>query len=238
MNCEFFVILVDELASGRLNDTALSRRLLNHAGKCVECGKRLHEAEVLTESLHALAAADALQQAPDRVEAALLNYLGRRRRNGFAGLWEENKWMAVAAGVGLVAIGLAIGFRHRPQPVRSSQPVITAPSIPSTARNTGRMEAPARAGAGPTGPQGQRSFPKEVLPEYSGFIPLPYGEGSAFLGSGQIVRVEVTRSALASMGFPVAGATSESYVQADVLIGEDGMARAIRFEPPENGSSR
>jgi hypothetical protein len=46
---------------------------------------------------------------------------------------------------------------------------------------------------------------------------------------GQIVRVEVPRSALANFGLPVNMERSNERVKADVLYGVDGLAHAIRF---------
>jgi len=46
---------------------------------------------------------------------------------------------------------------------------------------------------------------------------------------GHIVRVELPRSALSSFGMPVGADAAGGRVKADVLVGEDGVARAIRF---------
>src|ERR1041384_3579796 len=53
--------------------------------------------------------------------------------------------------------------------------------------------------------------------------------GSAPLTSGQLVRVSMPRSALATLGLPVNPARGGDAVKADVLLGEDGLAQAIRF---------
>ncbi|HEX8098425.1 MAG TPA: hypothetical protein VF507_10325 [Pyrinomonadaceae bacterium] len=68
--------------------------------------------------------------------------------------------------------------------------------------------------------------PTEVA---SDFMPLTYDGASLPMDSGHMVRVEVPRSALASMGLPVNIERSNETVKADVLYGEDGIARAIRF---------
>ena len=59
------------------------------------------------------------------------------------------------------------------------------------------------------------------------FIPLgQYAQAE----EGHLVRVELPRSALASFGLPVsAEAAGGGRVKADILLGEDGTARAIRF---------
>ena len=62
------------------------------------------------------------------------------------------------------------------------------------------------------------------------FIPLIYA--SVPMTNGQIVRLEVSRSALASYGAAAAdvpGDRRSATVVADVLVGEDGLARAVRF---------
>jgi len=70
----------------------------------------------------------------------------------------------------------------------------------------------------------------------SDFLPLPYS--SVPTPSVRMVRLEVPRQALASFGLvsgDVIGAVSDSgtaTVTADVLVGDDGLARAVRFVRP------
>jgi hypothetical protein len=63
------------------------------------------------------------------------------------------------------------------------------------------------------------------------FIPLVAGApASTPLEGGQLVRVQLPRAALASLGLPLnAERGHEERVSADVLLGNDGLARAIRF---------
>lgn len=61
------------------------------------------------------------------------------------------------------------------------------------------------------------------------FMPVAYGDNLNSIDSGRIVRVEIPRSALAQFGLPVNMERANERIKADVLIGEDGMARAIRF---------
>jgi hypothetical protein len=64
------------------------------------------------------------------------------------------------------------------------------------------------------------------------FYPLVYGDVP--VTGGNIIRLEVPRAAYASLGLePLAGAGSRpDLVLADVLVGEDGLARAVRFVLP------
>jgi hypothetical protein len=61
------------------------------------------------------------------------------------------------------------------------------------------------------------------------FIPLVQNGGFAQSEGMHLVRVELPRSALSSFGIPVNAEQSGGRVKADVLLGEDGTARAIRF---------
>jgi hypothetical protein len=61
------------------------------------------------------------------------------------------------------------------------------------------------------------------------FLPLTYGGSLTQMDDGQVVRVELPRSALQSFGLPVNAERAGERVKADVLLGHDGVARAIRF---------
>jgi len=62
------------------------------------------------------------------------------------------------------------------------------------------------------------------------FLPMGYGDPVSSLEGGvQMVRVELPRTALLSFGFPMSEERAPEPIKADVLVGEDGRARAIRF---------
>ncbi len=89
------------------------------------------------------------------------------------------------------------------------------------------VEAPGAA-ASPSG--GAERAAVEVA---TAFFPLSYS--GMPVSNPQIVRLEVPRAALASFGLtpidvPDSGSvTASGTVQADVVVGEDGVARAVRF---------
>jgi hypothetical protein len=62
-----------------------------------------------------------------------------------------------------------------------------------------------------------------------GFIALPYSQSGVPIESAVVIRVAVTRSELASMGVAVPASASTARVNADVLVGQDGVARAVRL---------
>ena len=61
------------------------------------------------------------------------------------------------------------------------------------------------------------------------FLPLSYSSSLSQFDEGQVVRIELPRSALQSLGLPVNAERASERVKADVLLGHDGIARAIRF---------
>jgi hypothetical protein len=61
------------------------------------------------------------------------------------------------------------------------------------------------------------------------FFPLMNREALGQLDSGQVVRVELPRSALMSFGLPMNMDRADERIKADVVVGNDGLARAIRF---------
>lgn len=61
------------------------------------------------------------------------------------------------------------------------------------------------------------------------FVPIGYGSAADLQYGGQMVRVELPRSVLARFGLPMNMNRVDERVKADVLVGSDGFARAIRF---------
>lgn len=61
------------------------------------------------------------------------------------------------------------------------------------------------------------------------FVPVGYGSALDLQDGGQLVRVEMPRFALARFGMPMNMDRADETIKADVLLGADGLARAIRF---------
>lgn len=115
---------------------------------------------------------------------------------------------------------------------------VAAPAQYGSLRNPGRE----RRGMGSTGnnrsgvSSGTQPFVNTVAAASTedediatDFIPLSYGASLDGTDGGHVVRVELPRTAMAQFGLPVNAERSAEPVKADVLLGEDGLARAIRF---------
>lgn len=131
-----------------------------------------------------------------------------------------------------------------PEIISSPSPLDFADAAPTndapaayiqTARyTTGRRTAAPR----PRGKTNDRAMPdaKPVAPENqieneqvaTQFFPLDDGL-SMPVESGHLMKIEMPRSALASFGLPTSIERANEVVKAEVLVGTDGIARAIRF---------
>jgi hypothetical protein len=64
------------------------------------------------------------------------------------------------------------------------------------------------------------------------FYPLRWADAAGEEVQGPVVRVAMPRAVLASFGLPMDQERAREPVQADVVLDDTGMARAIRFVRP------
>jgi hypothetical protein len=172
----------------------------------------------LNEKLRVLREATRALEAPQRVEEALREAYRARRsmpRRHPARLWPH--W-ALAAAVGMVVGAglLALLYRPRTQPA----PVATVPS-PAVKADVASLPAP----PAPPLVAARAARPAEVAGDFVSLVPdVAWGPGE----SGQIMRVSMPRAALQSFGLPVDESRAFEMVRADIIVGQDMVARAIR----------
>jgi hypothetical protein len=70
-------------------------------------------------------------------------------------------------------------------------------------------------------------LPPVIRPQ--GFVGVPTAAGLPRFESGVIVRMSLPVTALPSFGVDISPASGDQPVEADVLVGQDGLARAIRL---------
>jgi len=111
-----------------------------------------------------------------------------------------------------------------PAPVQVERP--TAPSAPvaqpQAAPRRVRRTLPRRASESET----------NALTATTDFIPLTYAANAQPLQNGILMRVEVPRASLLAMGLPLNAERAAEKVKAEVMLGEDGVAYAIRLLQP------
>jgi hypothetical protein len=246
MNCQDFEQLALDLARNSLLDAAARDQGLIHTEVCSRCAARLAEERALLARVRAVAAELTGEEPPARVDAALLAAfraqtaatasstvipaLGRPR------YWSSWKLAAVAAGILILISAAAIFWKSTSSrvPSREERAVSPAPV------NTPRHRAAPPDGRDQTAAEQPKNLPKRVRRRASvdsldevevvtRFFPLREGEDLTTLDSLQVVRVELPGSALGEVGLPVDPETANEPVKADVVLGQDGLARAIRF---------
>jgi hypothetical protein len=251
MNCENFENIVNDLARAKMMDAVARERGLAHAETCQRCAERLADERALTAGLKALSASDEEKAAPDRVEAALLAAFREQPiRERFSPRWP--RWALAAAAAILVAVGLIVyrTLNNAPSEKSRDDQVLATPT-PAPAPVERKVNEPVvdrkLAGNKSARPGGTRwhLVPRSRAPRFlirdeitlyardsevaSDFFPLTYEADVAPMESGQLIRVQMLRSALVSFGLPVNVERADAPVTADLLVGEDGLARAIRF---------
>jgi hypothetical protein len=238
MNCQEFQSIVHDWCQPSLEASVRSDGL-EHAAACAKCGNLLSSVHALSVGLWALAETAASAQAPPSVEKALLEAFQRERRRGRAShtpsRWEAARWAmsrwVLAAGVALVLVVVVLGVRswQRHQLVLESQHgqrlVASAPTGGAAQRRT---VTPA-ASPTPAAPLVREVGAEQASELTADFVPLGGVLDPLDFEQAELVRVSLPGSALADLGLPVDEDADATTLTAEVLIGEDGTARAIRF---------
>lgn len=229
MNCDLFEAIVDDLASDRYLEARAWEHALEHAKVCPACGERLAGMRLIAALLREQAAALQPKQAPPEVERALR--IRFRQHRNLAG-WRRRKqhWTmaAVAAAILIVLTGGILWKLNRTREAGGG--IAPAPAVESHSSNSLSARSHNISTALQSPFAAEREAGQQNGEEGREFVPLPYAEGAAPLTGARVVTVRIPVSALDEIGFPVPVQASGQYVNADILIGEDGIARAIRVE--------
>jgi hypothetical protein len=258
MNCQKFETIVGELARNQMMEAEVRSEALAHSADCSVCSTRLRNEETLTRGLRALTTKMNSIEAPPAVEARLLDAFRKPEVVVPLPVAQRHSryWLAAVAALLLIVFGvLAVRLRIEQQRVPQQQQAIVEPVEPKknivdvnqkeapkpepvTAvnneqpRNKPRhrfMNASVVASAGNSRATKNNVVSNHATEVATEFMPIGYLNPAALQDGGQIVRVEVSRTTLASFGIPVNMDRYNEKVKADVLLGVDGMAHAIRF---------
>lgn len=252
MNCQKFETVVSELARGQMMAAEQRGEALAHSDACEDCAMRLRDEQMLTRGLHSLAAEMESLEAPANIEANVLMAFRARQSVVAAPVGRPSHsayWLAAVAAMLLIAISVFVyRWTNRPvedplqanrqeEPQRKPQQVVE-PSPPQFAKDVTTPDdevVPQRFKPRRINTASQRRAANTPVANHvtneiaTDFIPLSYMSTASLQDGGQIVRVQLPRSALANFGLPVNMDRFNEKVKADVLFGVDGTARAIRF---------
>ena len=243
MKCHSLRDAIVEMARGEHARPGTRGAIESHLKHCAACAALLKRERRLSQGLRALSAA-----AP----AAPSEALSRRLLDAFAerqlaqpavargaSRIGGNAWLRVAAAV-LVAAGGVLLWSVTSNKPESDKPrdastavaesrtpdAMLPPSSVQPAANVPRESATTPASQPPRRSR-QRALPAVVRPV--GFVALPGAAGLPDFESGEIVRIEIPLTSLPTYGIEILPDAQGSPVEADLLVGQDGQARAIRL---------
>ena len=212
-------------------ETTAQREAIAHAKTCARCARRLANEQKLSAVVAAVVMEDSQQVAPAAVEQILMAELRKQHeRSKRQGAWWART--AVVAAAAALIVAAAVSLRRAPDkqtvqmklPEVHVTPAVIAPAVGAVSKprvrtaRASQRKAPKKLTAEPAAPQ------REVMTE---FIPIVFDPEP--IERGQIVRIRLPLAALASFGLPVNEEHAEEAIRADVVLGEDGLARAVRF---------
>ena len=213
MKCDEFSRIAGDLVRNQALDSEKKLAAVAHAEICPACSRRLEQEKGLALRLQALSRAMASEEAPVWVEEQLLSRFRRMQQS--AETSSRRSWARVS---GAIAAGIVLL-------IFSGYLAILGPSQPDKRQGgTDLGKASPRAVAPAAG--GERELRPWVV---TGFIPLVDGYSTSPPERGHLFRIRLDRTALIWMGLPMNEESAESSVLADVLVGDDGLARAVRF---------
>lgn len=249
MNCQVFENNFIDVVRRQPIEAGVLDQALAHADSCPNCARQLEEQRMLSAELRGLADEMKLVHAPQRLEDQLLVAVRRNKFQPPRVATASRRWFGVAAiaAVLLVMFGvLALRIRQLPvEPipaqVNNPRPEHNGGSIPEVAVNAAPtvtitpdkvVRRPTRTKRRPRAVDvsslmaANTMAPPEITTQF-----MPLGDVSlANLQDGaQLIRVEMPRYAMARFGLPVNMDRYDETVKADVWVGVDGLARAIRF---------
>lgn len=231
MTCQEFASIARDFTHRQWLSPEATERAAAHLQHCAACKQLFESQRALSHALHRLSEEQASLGAPKDVEQRLMAAFDARQP-GKSHRLTVSKWWAIP----IAAAALLAMFLVRPKPaeveIRVAGDTERAPVLRPAPEST-RVEQPAPVEspvriAGEARPRlrSAAAAPREQATE---FIPLRYGKPVESGELVQVIRMQFPRGELARLGLPVTPDAATGMVKADVLIGEDGMAKAIRF---------
>jgi hypothetical protein len=237
MTCRQLRPYVVDFARGAIDAAAVESQVARHVRGCPDCRALLERERIMSAALRRMAGDIRVPPATAERENAILTFLDQApatRRRPRVPLWLWSPALAAMLFVVVFAVWRSqpvapstagVATTHPPpaqRPAASTDTTVRLPAAPvagdrAKRRWTGRRRAPADGGI-------EASF------ETASFVAWPGAMAGPPLESGSVTRVTLPVSILPALGlWPPPSAGSE--VPAEVLVGQDGFARAVRLLP-------
>lgn len=251
MNCQSFEMLVNELARDQMMEASLKGQALEHSAGCKPCSLRFDEERELNDQLRELSVAMRSLGSSTDFEAQLRAEFRKARTASTASVVARRRYVYAAVAALLLAMVSIAVIRSRIAPStldvgigldeKGAQSVSTPPVLARRPVETVllQQQPPATKPTAVRRTKSNRTPPTPVLETVAAvnsdreittdFLPIGYTNPVSVQEGGQVVRVELPRYAMARFGVPMNMERFNERVKADVLMGVDGVPRAIRF---------
>ena len=191
-----------------------------HLAECPACAAKWEHHRALTAGLRLVAEEWRSTEAPARVEAGLTAAFraqhGFERRSARPSWWMPVlAWASAAAAMVVISMFLVRGW----QPAAATREPLAAPQ--RTGPATLEFASQQQDGSADDSEEDSSGFGRD-------FVRLPNAARIEPNEDVNLVRVEVPRSTLIALGLAVSEDRASESVLADVVLGSDGMARAVR----------
>lgn len=254
MNCQRFEDVVSDIAREQILDVTVRSEALGHSRECEHCAARLEDELAIGLDLRNFANSFESVGAPARVEGQLLAVFEERSlvKSQPAMMsrprYLPQYWMAGIAALLLIVFAFAVFRARQAAPAKekandllavrptppgnpAASPAVLATGLDDHTQSSVSQKRTLtvrhnRRSATSITNQSKSTANSEIATD---FIPVTYGGAMNLADGGRMVRVELPRSAMASFGLPVNMDRANERVKADVLLGVDGLAHAIRF---------
>ncbi len=254
MSCQRFEADLVDLGRGALDDAGAGASVRRHLEACEACAARFERERRLTDGLRTLSAATTVP-ANDVAERRLMMAFASVPKpspaiDRRAAIVRWTVWAAAACIFFFIGAWAAVEWRTRTAaPHGSAAPVqASLPPPAEQARPVEQVESPVPApaplvadGRRAPAPRVVRAASQNELPQetdrLAGFVPLPAAGGLPGFDSGMIVRVSIPTASLPAYGLAITPESSRT-VNADLLVGQDGQARAIKLVSLVGGTRR
>jgi anti-sigma factor RsiW len=217
MTCRQLTPDIVDMARGEALDLSREAAALRHLRECASCAARLDKQRAMSVALRRLAA-ERVRPSGDQNEdervllAAFDAARAQPRRVG------TSVRLPLAATV-VIAAGLSMGWMYE-RNARLQLP--TAPVAPLAVVPLAVVRPPSLVAVAP--PAAQTAAEKQWTP----FVVLAGASGLPRFESGELIRIDIPESALPALGLWPPQSHGGA-IQADVLVGQDGLARAVRL---------
>jgi hypothetical protein len=235
MKCQSLSEAIVEVARGRTVGVGTAAAVDSHVEHCRACAAKLARERELTAGLRALAAATSGARPSAGMEVTLLQAFAGQHATvptrTSVGRW----WLQIAAAA-VLAVGGFVWWRvpvaHTPAGTSGAVPLAAGKAEPAAVSG---LQAPAVEPTVPTRPVAARRVvardkaTRSGVIRVEGFVMLPAALGLPDFESGEIVRMELPIASLPAYGIEIEPDARATPVEADLLVGQDGQARAIRL---------